>query len=227
MSDSYKQIQPELFEYLDRTEEVLEPFPDVWTALELLISPVVEDRNRGYNKIVDLNAHQFSPIVAHILATCLDDEDIDFRLKIVNIIGGLLLSGEEERVTPVEVRQQLKYYLSKMRQRKIFALLQVAEYEPSSQASVSAIIKSCSYAGNALSDIFSNHKLPIEIRKQAIKFSGVVGFLDTIPHLEKLAQRLETRVNGQRKMPFTLTKDSNESSMLPLIKCTLDLLYAP
>jgi hypothetical protein len=227
MSDPYKQIQPELFDFSDTAEDVLELFPGVWKALELLISPIVEDRVRGYYKIIELNAHRFSPIVAYILATCLDDEDIDFRLKITNTVGELLSSDEEGRVTPIEVKRQLKYYLSKMRQRKIFALLQVADYEPSSQSSVAALLKACSYAGNSLGDIFSNHKLPIAIRTQAIKLSGMVGFLETIPRLEKLMERLETRMNGQRKMSFAPAKDPMEKNLLPTINSALELLKSP
>ena len=227
MSETYKQIQPELFKFSDTTEDVVELFPEVWKALELIISPYIEDRFRGYYKITELNAHRLSPIVAHILATCLDDEDIDFRLNIAQTVGGLLSHDEVGLITPIEVKQQLKYYLSKMRQRKIFALLQVTEYEPSSLTSVAALLKACSYAGNALSDIFSNHQLPIGIRRQAIKFSGLIGFLETIPRLEKLSERLETKMNGQRNMPFAPKKDPNESSLLPAIQTALKLLNTP
>ncbi len=221
------QVQLELFDLSDTTEDVVELFPEVWQALESLISPDVENRFSGLKQLTKLNAHRLSPIVAYILTTCLDDENIDFRFNVVQTVGALLSRDGEGLLTPFEVKRRVKYSLGKMRQRKVFALLQVADYQPISQSNVALLLKACSFAGKILSDIFTDHKLPIEIRRQAIHFAGYIGFLETIPRLEKLAEKLEARMNGQRFMPFAPTTSSEESSLLPTLQTALLLLKSP
>jgi hypothetical protein len=220
-----------MFDFLDSATGVAELFPAVWNALERLVSPRAEDRSSGLNILLELDAHRISPLVAYVLATRLDDPDMNLRIKVVEAVGGLLSRGvfssslDEEGVkTPENVRQSLKFYLSQMRRRRIFALLQVADQHPSTHTSVAAIIKTCSHAGQVLADIFSDRRLPVNIRRQAIKYAGVVGFLDAAPRLEKLAERLEARMQGQRLMPFAPPVDSAEKALLPAIQTALSLL---
>jgi hypothetical protein len=114
-----------------------------------------------------------------------------------------------------------------MRKRNIFALLQVAEHKISSETNVAVLLNTCSYAGNALANIFTDRKIPIPIRRQAVIYTGRVGFLDAIPALEKLADRLESRMNGQSSMPFAPPSDSDEKSLLPAVQTALRLLQSP
>lgn len=106
-------------------------------------------------------------------------------------------------------------------------MLQVAEYQPSTQSEVALLLKACSHAGTVLGDIFSDRKLPIEIRHQAIYFSGLVGFLETIPRLERLEEKLLARMNGQRTMPFVASLDQDENGLLPTIQTALARLNSP
>jgi len=227
MSDSIHRTQLELFDLADTVEDVVELFPEIWQALEMVVSPEVEIRLRGLELIRKRNAERFSPLVAYVLATCLEDEDIDFRLKVVQSIGGIFTSEFPGFISLAEVKKIVKHYLSQMRQRKIFALLQVAEYQPSVREEVAQLLKACSYSGKIMADIFSDHKLPLEIRSQAIYFVGYLGFLETIPRLERLKERLESRINGQRSMPFVLKSGSEDVSLLPKIRTSLVLLKSP
>lgn len=219
--------QPHLFNFSDSTTGVMELFPTVWTALEQLISNDIDERLGGLDRLLALNAHKLSPLVAYVLATCLADPNIMLRFEIVQTLGGLL-SRDDAKVNPTDaVLQSLKAFLSKMRQRNIYALLEVADYYPSSISNVAALLKACSHAGGTLSDIFSDRKIPIGIRRQAITFSGIVGFLDAIPALERLAGRLESRMSGQRLMPFAPPADDSEKSLLPTTQTALSVLSSP
>jgi hypothetical protein len=223
-----------MFDFLDSATGVAELFPTVWDALQRLVSAHPEERHSGFNQLMELDAHRLSPLVAYVLATRLDDPDITFRLKVTQAVGALLSQSKPDqdnggvtRIPSENVRQSLRFYLSQMRQRRIFALLQVADYQPSVQKDVAAIIKSCSHAGQVLADIFSDRKLPLNIRKQAIQYAGVVGFLDAVPRLEKLAERLEARKSGQRLMPFAPPVDPGERALIPIIQTALTLLNSP
>ena len=227
MSDSIHRTQLELFDLTATVEDVAELFPEIWQALESVVSPEVETRYRGLEIIRKRNAERLSPLVAYVLATRLDDEDIDFRLKVVQAVGGLFTSDVPGVLTSAEVIRIVKYFLGKMRQRNIFALLQVAEYQPSSREEVAKLLKACSYSGKIMADIFTDHKLPLEIRSQAINYVGYLGFMETIPRLERLREKLESRMNGQRSMPFVLKSGSEEINLLPNIRNSLVLLKSP
>jgi len=227
MSVPPTEYQPSLFDFADSAVGVAELFPTIWRALEQLTSPAISDRQTGLSQIIELDAQRISPLVAYVLATRLDDQDIEFRFKVVQVLGDLLSQGDSSAAPTPEVKSTLKAYLAQMRQRKIYALLQVGDYHMPAGSSVAALLKACSNAGRVLADIFLDRSLPLEIRLQAIQFAGNVGFLDTIPGLEKLAARLEGRLNGQRSMVFIQENDSKEKSLLPAVQTALAILKAP
>lgn len=222
---SLEQLQ--LFDNIHSSSGVAELFPEVWNAMERLTLPDESERMAGLDQLIEINAHRFSPLVAYMLATFLIDPDINFRFKIVQALGDLLSHGVQTGLVAENVMSSLKYYLAQMRRRNIYALLQVADCQPSSENSVATLFKGCSHAGNTLSDIFLDRKVAISIRSQAIYFSGVVGFLDTVPELGRLAGRLEARMNGQRLMTFAPPDDDQEKSLLPKIQAALTLLSYP
>ena len=192
--------------------------------MEQLTSTDSTVREAGLDQLIAMKAHQVSPLVNYTLANLLMDPDMQIRFKAVQVLGELMARKYQTGSLNYQVRQGLKLYLSQMRRRNIYSLLQVADYHRSAESAVAALLKGCSHAGVTLSDIFSDRKVPINIRRQAINFSGVVGFLDAVSHLEKLAARLEARANGQRLMSFAPPSDDLEKSLLPTIQTALALL---
>ena len=224
MSEGKAVEQPFLLDIISSEGGVAELFPAVWASMEKLTFPNQEDRLVGLDQLIGLNAHQLSPLVAYVLTTFIMDPDITFRFKVVNVLGEIY-SGEGYGVSVAEdVKMILRNYLSQMRRRHIYALLQVAYFHRSAETSVASLLRRCSHAGGTLSDIFLDRKIPVQIRRQAINFSGVVGFLETIPDLEKLANRLEAQVNGQQTMVFAPLSDNQEKSLLPMVQTALTLL---
>jgi hypothetical protein len=56
---------------------------------------------------------------------------------------------------------------------------------------------------------------------------GKVGYLNTIPALEKLAGRFESRLFGQKAMDFASQVNSTELDLLPYVNEALNRLQAP
>jgi len=219
--------QPVLFDFSDSATGVAELFPEVWGALEDLTSPEAALRSRALDCLLGIDAPKLSPLVAYVLTTRLSDPDFDIRFRVVQALGDVLAPQDPSENANEMVLQHIKSYISQMRRRSIFALLQVAEQNMSAESNVAALLNACSFAGNALADIFTDRKAPMPIRRQAIIFVGRVGFLDSIPALEKLVTRLETRMNGQSKMPFAPPGDSDERELLPVVQTALTILKTP
>ena len=56
---------------------------------------------------------------------------------------------------------------------------------------------------------------------------GRVGFLDALSSLERLENKLETRLNGQKTMPFAPPPSLDEADLLPAIRMALNSLRIP
>lgn len=218
--------QPSLFQFDDISTEAIELFPAVWSAGEAIISPDQQVRKEGLEQIAQAQAARFSPLIAYLLVTRLMEPDMDLRSRVVNILADALRLDSEGRVTPEPVRMQLINDLARMRTRQVFALLQVADFDPQNMDSVAILLNACSFAGNHLADILLDRKMSVSIRMRAVELIGKVGYLDAIPVLERIRTRLEARLNGQQHMPFLTLEDGDEVALLPGIQTSLELLQS-
>jgi hypothetical protein len=218
--------QPLLFN-LGESSAKIELFPAVWGAAEDLTSPDTRVRTDALERLKDLEAPRFSPLVAYLLATRLTDSDVDFRAKIIELLGEVLSLDRQGQPAPENVRQTLNAYLAQMRTRHTFAILQVIAEHPSLEKHAANLLNACPYAGNHLADILSDRKSPLSVRKQAGRMIGRVGFLDALPALERLSARLEARLHGQRAMPFAPIPSAEELDLLPVVHTAMTLLRAP
>jgi hypothetical protein len=216
-----------LFDFSDTASGAVEFFPEVWGATELLTSPDLIERRDALDRLIVLDAPRLSPLVAYIVATRIFDTDMVIRQKAVDILGKILNPRETGKLAPPSVRLHLKAYFSQIGIRGFLNLLEVAESYPESEAKISSLLNICSQSGDFLVQVMSDRKTPFEIRRQAIVFIGRVGFLEAIPALEKFENRLESRLNGQKSMPFAPPSSPDENSLLPFIQATLTLLRAP
>jgi hypothetical protein len=216
--------QPNLFQLDDTSTNAVELFPEVWSAGEAIISPDHQVRRHGLEQIAQSQAARFSPLIAYLLVTRLMEPEIDLRSSVVNILADALRLDSQGRVAPELVRLQLFNDLARMRTRQIFALLQVADFDPQAGESVAVLLNSCSFAGNHLADILMDRKIVISIRMRAVELIGKVGYLDAIPVLERIRTRLESRLNGQQHMPFLTLEEGDEVALLPAIQATLEIL---
>ena len=218
--------QPSLFVLEDSTGH-FELFPAVWVAVENLTLPDADIRHKALDCLLELNAPRFSPVVAYLLATRLTDPDLKLRARIVKTLGEILALDNEGRPAPDDVRNSLILNPSQVRTRQVFALLQVLADDKSLESHIAHLIDACPYASNHLVDILNDHKAPLEVRKQAAVMIGRVGFLDAMASLERLESKLETRLNGQKTMPFAPPPSLDEADLLPTVRTALNSLRTP
>ena len=215
--------QPQLFS-LESTAGELELFPAIWQAAEKLGSPDVAKRTAGVEELAEVNAARFSPLVVHLLSTLLSDAHLPLRARVVEIIADVLEVDEQGKPAPETVRITLRHVLSQMRSRPIFAILQVSVAHPNLWDHVARLLRVCPYAGVHLADILADRRHDVAVRQQAVHHIGEVGFMDALPVLQRLESRLETRLGGQRQMPFAPPSAIDETALLPSIKTALRLL---
>ena len=218
--------QQQLWDLQESTGRV-ELFPAVWSAAEALIHPETKKRLEALEKLSELNAVRFSSLVAYLVATRLTDPELNVRAKVVKALGVVLSPDSDSQPAPQEVRRVLMNYLSQMRTRQAYALLQVLSDHPDLEDHVAKLLDACSFASTHLIDILADRSASLEVRVQAVQAIGRVGYLDAIPALERLEGRIETRLNGQRAMPFAPVGGEDEQELLPAIHKTLALLRAP
>lgn len=220
-------LQPTLFDYGDDSSGAVELFPAVWSAAEDLFAPEVTIRQGGLERLIEFGAARLSPLIGALLVTRLSEPDLELRRRIVYTLGDSLKVDENGRYTPELVRQYLVYMLGQMRQRPIFALLEVAISDPLAEDTIARLLNACPYAGRHLTDILSERKFPLAVRRAAVHFIGLVGYLEAIPPLERMLVRLEARVAGQQTMPFAPPGNPDEAELLPEIRSALASLQAP
>lgn len=220
-------VQAPLFQMGDDSTGTLELIPVVWTAAEALTNPEPKVRLSGLERLVSLNAHRLSPLIAYLVADLLVDPDLSIRTKAVRALASVLRPDAKGQTAPESVRKHLIHTLARMRVRNIFALLQVVESDPGLEPQVIDLLSTTPYAGNHLVEILMNRKLALEIRRQAVRTIGQVGYLVALPALERMAVRLVARMSGQQAMPFAPPGDEDETALLPAVQQALALLQAP
>ena len=218
--------QPQLF-LLEESIGTIELFPSVWSALEDLTTDDINTQNAALDELVQINAARFSPVVSYLLVTRIVEPNIELRGRIIQTLGEVLLPDSNGYPAPEDVRSSLHHYLSSFRTRQIYALLEASAEYNYLEEHVGRLLNACRFAGNHLIDILNNPKVPLEVRKQAAVMIGNVGYLYTMPALEKLARHLEARIAGQTVMNFAPLKSSSESDLLPAIEEALRNLKTP
>jgi HEAT repeat protein len=218
--------QPQLF-LLEESIGTIELFPAVWGALEDLTKEEVNIRKSALEELIELDAARFSPVVSYILVTRVVEPHVEIRAKIIETLGSVLLPDNKGFPAPEDVRSSLYHYLSSFRTRQIFALLEASAEFEIIEEHVARLLNVCRFAGNHLIELVIDPKIPLKVRRQAALMIGNVGYLDTLPALERLAGRLEARSAGQSSMNFVSQTESKDSELLPDLEEAIRLLKAP
>lgn len=219
--------QPPLLDFSDSSSGSIELFPKIWSAAEAWVSSDAAVRRRALEMIEETKAARLSPVIASLLASSTAEPDLSLRMRVVSILGAVLSPDENGLPAPEQVRQTLRRYLSQMRTRQIYAVLQVVVKNPDSVQAASRLLNACPHAGNHLSDILVDRQAPMDLRRAAVRMIARVGYLDTIPALERIQARLEARKNGQTTLPFAATSADDEASLLVEVEQALCILRMP
>lgn len=222
-----KPSQPVLFDLGESSSGMVELFPGVWHLCEGLISADIAIRRSSVDQLLLMDAARLLPMVAYLLATRITEPELDIRARVVSTLGEILLPDRQGRPSSEAVRQCLGAYLAQIRTRQIYAMLQVLPRHPELEPGVARLLNGCPYAGNQLADILSSRKVPLEIRRYAVRMVGLVGYLDAIPALERQLARLETRLHGQTSLSFAPVDMVEDADLIPDIRRALAFLQSP
>ncbi|HEC60859.1 MAG TPA: hypothetical protein ENI27_01240 [bacterium] len=215
------------FDIGESSPGVVELFPAVWSSAEALTTPDAVTCLRALDRLEEMDAARLSPLVAYLMATRLADPNIELRTRVVQILGDLLTPNQKDKRAPDAICNHLTASLSQLRTREVFALLQVIVHNPTTKKQVARLLNSSPFAGTHLVEILASSKVLLTIRKQAARIIGLVGYVDAIPALERIANRLESRINGQQVMSFIPMGGVDDIALLPEVISTLDLLNSP
>lgn len=197
---------------------------EVLSALEAFVAPETQTRTQGLEKLLSLDAHFRSPLVAAIMASQVAEPDIHLRSKIVEALATVLRPGAEDARPPDRVRHWLRHILGQMRQREVYSLLQMIASSPERIESVCCVLDACSFSGEALVRILANRKVDVSIRIAAAEAIGRIGFLDAGPALHRMQERLLSRKTGQMEMAFAPIPDKEAERLLPAVLDALQSL---
>ncbi len=205
-------------------QEPVEKMVVVWEAAEALTSPDLETRHKGLKDLLAQDAVRRHPLVAFVLTSRLLEPDIALRAHIVDALADVVTPDGHGDPLDAPAYRALTAQLREMRTRQIYALLQVVDFDKSSEPQVMGLLDHCSFAGGHLADILTSRSAPLALRKQAAYFIGRMGYLDALPTLERLAARLEARQNGRSELGNI---DEEDAELLAVIRSSIELLRAP
>lgn len=219
--------QPPLFDFEDLVWGTLELFPAVWGAAEGLISEDLDSRRCAFERIRQWDAARKSALIAYLLGTRLNEPNLELRKGILEVLGEVFTSDESGRMAPADIRFILAAYLTEMRTRQIYALLECLVAYPEIKPAVIRLLNVCPYASNHLIEIINSRHFSNSIRRQAVRCIGWLGFLTAVPALERMQEKLAARINNQEALPFISQPTSNDAEMLVDIQTALKKLKSP
>ena len=219
-------VQLPLFVYGEPVKNIDELFPVVWKATEQLTSPDAISRQRGIDALLEMGAQKVSPLVAYMIATCLNDPDLYIRRRVAFILAELITSEQNGRQIPEEVRATVNNTLHNIRESTVYGLIEVAITDPLADQAIYHIFNTCPYVGKYLGDMLAQWKNPVLVRQKAIYFIGLVGYLEALPVLERLLIRLEARQSEQYSMPFAPPAVKSDDDLLPYLRIAINQLNA-
>lgn len=212
MKEKQTFLKPDILKEIPKSQR-----GEVLSALEAFVGPETPTRTNGLEQLLDLDAHRRSPLVAAIMAGQIDEPDIHLRSTIVEALATVLRPGAEEEKPPEDVRRWLRHVLGQMRQREIYAVLQIIAISPEQIDPACDVLNACSFSGQALVRILANRRVDVHIRIAAAKAIGKIGFLEAGPDLRRIQERLMSRKAGQMEMAFAPRPDEEAENLLPVV----------
>jgi hypothetical protein len=219
-------LQLPLFIYGEPTANIQEVLPVVWSATEALAAPEALTRHHGIDNLIELGVQRASPLVAYMIATCLNDPDIYIRRRVVYILSDLIMNDQGSSQVPEPVRKTVTAYLHNMQEEGIYGLLEVTALDPLAEKAIYHLLNACPQAGRYLGDILTQYKNPLFIRQKAVYYVGWVGYTEALPTLERLLNRLEARQNGQYAMSFAPSSVKSDDEMICVLRIAINQLSA-
>lgn len=209
------QVQPNLISISKpEREAVIELSPGIWQAAENLAAGEVKLRNASLDQLLDSGALEVSPLIAYMLVTRLFDPDLEFRTRIVKALANLMRRNPDGVYAADGVRSQIITALSYFGERGLTALLAVGIHQMDVMPDIEKLVKYSPRAGKFLRETAGDRSSNMALRRAAIFLLGQIGYVDALSELVRLRNRIETRQEGQKSMPFAPAGSAGELSLL-------------
>lgn len=171
---------------------------ELWEAARSLISLDSSQRDQTIERLSQIEGFQDSALMSYLLISRLKEPDLDIRFHLVQLLGSLLDYDNPGVHFPDQILPVVHHELTLLTGNDYQKILEVSSRYLSAEKAVYNILKLCSYAGNVLSGIVNDRKLPVQIRQQAVFFCGELGLLETRTALDNLMRRVQkTRKSTQ------------------------------
>lgn len=220
-------VQPSLFEFGGTATGSLEIIPQLWYVAEALTSRSTDARLAAIEYIIKQDAAKLSSLISYMLVTRICDPSMEVRIAVIRALGDILCLDEKGMETPSDVKLTLYEQFSRLEEEDVLAILQAAEVDPSLDIDIEVLFRSSSIAGHHLVNILKDRRQSARTRGLATEYVGRIGYLDAIPDLERLQNRLIAKRNGQKALPFNQHDFRNENQLLNKIRTALEDLTAP
>lgn len=219
-------MQPNLISLeLPEAQAMLELFPGVWLAAEQLGSQDVNLRHTALDELMRTNAPRISPLIGYLLTTRILDPDLKLRIRIVELLANVMRRDSNGKYAVDAVRSQIIAGLTYLGDVAVIALLELAVQDETLIPHISKLLNFVPKAGDTLKDLAGDREKTINLRKKAIFFIGKIGYVDAVGELKRLRNRIETRQDSQKRMPFAPpAAEDREEGLLLEINRTLSIL---
>ncbi len=211
-----------LFVYGEPSENIKELLPVIWNATESLASSDPVTRQHGIDTLLEFGAQRASALVAYTIATCLGDPEIYIRRRVVYILADLIAILPGVKPAPEHVRKAVTHYLHRMNTEIVFGLLEVSVIDTQTESAIYHLLNACPTAGHCLGDILADWKNSLPMRQAAIHFIGLVGYMEELPVLERMLDKLQSRHSGQYAMSFASSANRNDGDLIPHLRIAIE-----
>jgi hypothetical protein len=184
---------------------------EIWIAAENLVSAMPLEREQALDFLRDKGIFISSPLAAYLLATRTIDEDLEVRYHSIQILGELLDFEDSSGMGLTDLAlKHVHGFFAQIGKDQMIRLLEVRESYLAAENALLNIFKIFSYAGDILSGIVNDRKIPASIRQVAIFLGGEAGFLELVPVFQNLIQRIEkSRERVGRDLAEKLLKEED------------------
>ena len=195
----------------------------LWEMMERLIDPDPTLRGTALEEIQSLKDFGDQPLIIYLLTTRLTDPVLNIRHHAVQIVGGIVADDTFPNRLSNQSLQVLTAFTTQIEKNQLVKLLEVSVAFLAAEEPIVSILRLCSYAGKVLGGIVNDRKLPVEIRQQAIFFSGEVGFLSAKRAIRYLVQR-NRKAKARPGLISVRKKHLDEEALIPFAEAALGKL---
>lgn len=218
-------LQPVLLDVAPRAEQLSAPDREkLWGTLEDLCHRDGEARREALHALGAWGQLPASMLVLHQLLFVLRDSELENRQLALQLIATLIDRSDLDIQSQLAIRQAVGSWLKKTSENELGFLLECSGVKKELRGDVGRLLNLNAPVRLLLEEYCAARSNELKLRQEAVYFIGQLGFEDSLPVLRKLLQRLETRQQGQRVMPFAPPATEDDSALLPELRWAISRL---